>query len=178
MLFRSGGAVELHFYPNEAELKVYVIRGGKELARYGMVGGQTRLLDDPRNPTVDYGPSPAGTYEIVRVSPHASTAWSYSYVPYGAPLRDKGGEIEFRDVDGVWKMATGPSSVFAARNPPPLPRSSYIDGATGKPYPFWQLNDFGHLRGQLKSLKTGQLQGHMIHSSPGNEETRSEEHNV
>ena len=77
----------------------------------------------------------------------------------------------FRDVDGVWKMATGPSSVFAARNPPPLPRSSYIDGATGKPYPFWQLNDFGHLRGQLKSLKTGQLQGHMIHSSPGNEET-------
>ena len=60
--------------------------------------------------------------------------------------------------------------MFAGRNPPPLERASYLD-RTGKVYETWRLNDFGHLRGQLKSVRTGAYQGHMIHSSPKNEAT-------
>ncbi len=164
------GRVELHFYPGDQERKVYVVKDGRELDRYGMVGGQDRFADDVRNPHVDYGPSPAGTYAVVRVSPHASGAWAMSYIPYGAPLREVDREVQFRDVDGSWKIATGPSGVFAGRNPPPLERASYLDRA-GNLHETWRLNDFGHLRGQLKSVRTGVYQGHMIHSSPGQEVT-------
>ena len=165
------GNVELHFYPGDAERKVYVEREGRELARYGMVGGENQFRDDPHNPTVDYSPSPEGAYTVVRVSPHASYSWPYSYVPYGAQLRDTDGEVQFRDVDGTWRFATGPNSVFARRNPPPLGRASYRD-ASGVTYTQWRLNDFGHLRGQLKSVRTGQLQGHMIHGSPHQQSPR------
>lgn len=165
-----GGNVELHFYPGDDERKVYVIKGGRELERYGMVGGQNRFADDPNNPTVDYGPSPAGTYEVIRVSPHASYSWAWSYVPYGAPLDEVDGEVRFRDVDGTWRFATGPKGTFATRNPPPLPASSYRD-SKGVLYETWRLNDFGHLRGQLKSKRTGTIQGHMLHSSPHQEGT-------
>ncbi|MDP2305904.1 MAG: peptidoglycan-binding protein [Pseudomonadota bacterium] len=165
-----GGSVELHFYPGDAERKVYVLKSGRELERYGMVGGQNRFADDPNNPRVDYGPSPAGTYSVIRVSPHASYSWAWSYVPYGAPLREADGEVSFRDVDGAWRIATGPSSTFATRNPPPLPASCYRD-THGKLYGTWRSNDFGHLRGQLKSVRTGTIQGHMLHSSPHQEGT-------
>jgi peptidoglycan hydrolase-like protein with peptidoglycan-binding domain len=165
-----GGAVELHFYPGDSERKVYVMSGTRELARYGMMGGHDSVVDDPRNPTVDYGPSPAGRYKVERVSPHVSTAWAWSYVPYGAPLREAGDEVEYRDVDGTWHLATGPSGVFAGRNPPPLDAACYRDTA-GRLYAVWQLNDFGHLRGQLRSLTSGQIQSHMIHSSPHEETT-------
>jgi peptidoglycan hydrolase-like protein with peptidoglycan-binding domain len=165
-----GGNVELHFYPGNAERKVYVVKSGRELERYGMVGGQNRFADDPDNPHVDYGPSPAGTYAVIRVSPHASYSWAWSYVPYGAPLEEVGGEVRFRDVDGTWRFATGPKGTFATRNPPPLPAASYRD-VHGKLYETWRLNDFGHLRGQLKSTRTGTIQGHMLHSSPHQEGT-------
>ncbi|MDP2316830.1 MAG: peptidoglycan-binding protein [Pseudomonadota bacterium] len=164
------GAVELHFYPGDTERKVYVVSGGKDLDRYGMVGGQNRFKDDPDNPTVDYGPSPSGTYSVIRVSPHASGAWAWSYVPYGSQLREVDGEVQYRDLDGAWRWATGPQSVFARRNPPPLPRASYLD-TRGQLYDAWRMNDFGHLRGQLKSVRTGVVQGHMIHSSPHQEGT-------
>lgn len=164
------GKVELHFYPGDAERKIYVQKDGVLLETYGMVGGQDRYKDDPNNPTVDYGPSPKGTYDVVEVSPHASMAWSWSYVPFGAPLREQGGEVQFQDASGRWQTATGPSSVFAGRNPPPIEKASYYD-ARNKLLPTWTLNDFGHLRGRLKSAASGALQGHMIHSSPSNEGT-------
>lgn len=163
-----GGAVELHFYPGDQEHKLYVIKDGALLATYGMVGGQDRFADDPNNPNVDYGPSPKGSYEVVEVSPHASGAWAWSYVPWGSPLRAAGREVEFQDARGRWQMATGPSSVFAGRNPAPLGRSSYLN-ASGEVMPRWLHNDFGHLRARLRSLSSGAIQGHMIHSSPDNE---------
>ncbi|MFN7144995.1 MAG: peptidoglycan-binding domain-containing protein, partial [Myxococcota bacterium] len=106
------GGVELHFYPGDAERKVYVVKGGRVLERYGMVGGENRFADDPNNPRVDYSPSPAGAYTVVRVSPHVSYAWPWSYVPYGAALREKDGEVQFRDLDGTWRFATGPNGAF------------------------------------------------------------------
>jgi peptidoglycan hydrolase-like protein with peptidoglycan-binding domain len=162
------GQVELHFYPGDQELKLYVMKDGKLLDTYGMVGGNNQTRDDPNNPTVDFGPSPKGKYKIVEVSPHTSGAWSYSYVPYGAQLREQNGEVQFRDGGGQWKWATGPQSVFKGRNPPPLERAAYQD-RDGKPMKVWTLNDFGHLRGRLKSIATGNIQGHMIHSSPDQE---------
>lgn len=165
-----GGKVELHFYPGDAERKVYVLKQGRLLDTYGMVGGEAAGRDDPKNPHVDYSPSPEGLYDVVEVSPHSSFAWNWSYVPYGAALREVGGEVQYQDDKGVWRYATGPSGVFADRNPPPLPRKDYL-GKDGQILPEWTKNDFGHLRGRLKSLKTGALQGHMIHSSPFNQGT-------
>lgn len=164
------GDVELHFYPGDYEQKLYVLQRGKLLDVYGMVGGDAVGRDDPNNPVVDYSPSPKGSYEVVEVSPHASNAWQWSYVPYGAPLREQGGQVQFQDASGAWRWATGPSSAFAGRNPPPLERASYLD-KDGKLLPFWNKNDFGHLRGRLKSVATGTLQGHMIHPSAFNEGT-------
>lgn len=164
------GKVELHFFPGPAEHKVYVLEGGEVRARYGMVGGGAESKDDPNNPTVNYSPSPAGRFEVMELSPHASGAWSWSYVPYGARLREREGEVEFEDQGGVWRRATGPSSVFLRRDPPPLTRSSYLDAA-GELLPIWTKNDFGHLRGRLRDSRGGQLQAHMIHSSPFNQDT-------
>jgi peptidoglycan hydrolase-like protein with peptidoglycan-binding domain len=162
---RHAVAAELHFYPGDKERKLYVLQGGREVARYAMVGGRARSEPDPKNPKVPYDPSPSGTYTVVRVSPHASMSWAWSYVPFGAALREVGGEVQYRDLDGTWRFATGPQGAFAGRTPPPLARASYLD-EKGKLLEVWQLNDFGHLRAQLKSATTGQIQSHMIHSSP------------
>lgn len=164
------GAVELHFYPGDAEQKVYVISQGRVLDVYGMVGGNAVGKDDPNNPHIDFSPSPKGSYDLVEVSPHASNAWQWSYVPYGSPLREVGGQVQYQDTSGTWQWATGPSSVFAGRNPAPLVRANYLD-KEGKLLTSWTLNDFGHLRGRLKSVASGQLQGHMIHPSSFNEGT-------
>lgn len=166
----KAGKVELHFYPGEAELKVYVLRDGAPIDVYPMVGASRIARDDPNNPTVDYSPTPAGSYEVVEVSPHASGAWSMSYVPYGARLREVNGEVQFQDGKGRWAWATGPQGVFRGRNPPPLERADYLE-ADGTLMPTWRLNDFGHLRGRLRNLRTGQVVSHMIHSSPDNELT-------
>lgn len=165
-----GGQVELHFYPGDAERKVYVLKSGQVLDVYGMVGGDDQGRDDPNNPHVDFSPSPAGRYDVVELSPHASGVWNWSYVPYGAPLREVGGEVQYQDSNGRWQWATGPNSVFKDRVPAPLERKSYL-GKDGQLPPRWTMNDFGHLRGRLKSVSTGNLQGHMIHSSAFNQGT-------
>lgn len=164
------GDVELHFYPGDAEQKVYVLQRGKLLDVYGMVGGNLVGRDDPNNPHIDFSPSPKGSYDVVEVNPHTSMAWQWSYVPYGSPLREQGGQVQYQDAAGVWRYATGPSGAFVGRKPAPLERASYLD-KEGKLLPFWNLNDFGHLRGRLKSVATGTLQGHMIHPSAFNEGT-------
>lgn len=140
------------------------------LARYGMVGGHATAAPDPDNPKVDYSPTPTGTYEVVEVSPHASRSWAWSYVPFGSNLREMDGEIQFQDGTGRWQWATGSSSLFKGWNPPPLARASYL-GTDGRVLPRWIANDFGHLRARLRSVATGAVQSHMIHSSPDNEET-------
>lgn len=167
-----GGQVELHFYPGDAERKVYVLKSGRLLDVYGMIGGEQGTRDDPRNPTVDFGPSPAGSYDVVEVSPHTSTAWNWSYVPYGSPLREVAGEIQYQDDKGAWRQATGPNSEFKGRGLPPLERKDYL-APDGTLPPTWTKNDFGHLRGRLKSVATGALQGHMIHTSAWNETTQA-----
>lgn len=165
------GKVELHFYPGNHELKVYVLSEGRLLDTYGMTGGRAQAADDPHS-DVDYSPSPAGRYDIVEVSPHVAASWAWSYVPYGADLRETGGEVEYRDLRGVWRRVTGPGNVFEGRNPPPLPRSCYL-GPDGQVTPVWRANDFGHLRGRLRSQRSGNLMTHMIHSSPDQEETHN-----
>jgi hypothetical protein len=166
---RSEARVELHFYPGNHELKVYVLREGKHVATYGMVGGMADERDDPRS-DVDYTPSPEGRYDVVDVSPHAAFSWSYSYVPYGSDLRESSGEVEYRDGTGKWRFATGPASVFAGRNPPPLGFREYLN-EDGKLPPTWRYNDFGHLRARLRDQTTRALQTHMVHSSADQEET-------
>lgn len=166
------GAVELHFYPHPDEHKLVVKRAGAVLDVYGMVGGHAEGRADPNNPAVPYSPTPAGTYEIVELSVQVSQVWPYSYVPFGAPLREVGGEIQFRDERGQWQWATGPSSAFAGRKPPAPDKSAYKDAA-GRLLPTWTKSDFGHLRGRLKDVATGRFQSHMIHPSGFNEGTET-----
>ena len=168
----AAGPIELHFYPGEHELEVYVLRGGALLDSYAMVGGRAEAKPDPNNPVVSYDPTPAGRYEVIGLSPHASGSWAYSYVPYGSELREQDGEIAFRDGSGVWRLATGQKSVFAGRVVAPLERSAYLD-ADGAVMKVWRANDFGHIRGLLRSLATGQMQTHMIHATPSNEATEA-----
>lgn len=162
--------VELHFYPGEAERKLYVRRGGETLAVYPMVGGRREAAPDPTNPHVAYDPTPSGAYEVVELSPHTSSVWAWSYVPYGAHLRESGGEVQFRDGRGRWQYATGPQGVFRGRTPEPLTRADYLDGR-GRLPAVWRANDFGHLRARLRDLRTGRLVTHMVHAGPGNERT-------
>ena len=164
-------AVELHFYPGSKELKVVVLAKDKGvLAKYGMVGGRADQKPDPNNPKVDFSPTPQGRYEVVGVSPHMSGAWPYSYVPYGAPLREADGEVEFCGKDGQWHRATGDDSVFSDRKPAPLSGDEYRD-VDGNLPSVWTKNDFGHLRARLLDLKTKTYQSHMIHSGPATEAT-------
>lgn len=163
------GRVELHFYPGDHELKVYVLREGRVLDTYGMVGGRDAFVDDARS-AVDYSPTPKGRYEVIELNPHASSSWPYSYVPYGAPLREVDGEVEFRDATGAWRVATGPKGVFAGRDPAPLGREAYF-AADGTLAPMWLLNDFGHLRGRIRNVVTRNVLTHMIHTSPDLEAT-------
>ncbi|MCB9759927.1 MAG: murein L,D-transpeptidase [Alphaproteobacteria bacterium] len=162
--------VELHFYPGPEEHKVYVLRGGDVLEAYGMVGGEPEARDDEHS-DIDYSPTPAGTYEVIRVDPHASWSWAFSYVPFGSHLREVGGEIQFRDGGGVWRFATGPEGVFKDRTPPPLLAAHYRNSDGSLP-PTWTRSEFGHLRGLLRDVRTGRTQGHMIHSSPYAELTK------
>lgn len=162
--------VELHFYPGPQELKVYALRGAEVLGAYAMVGGRIEPRDDPNNASVRYDPTPAGQYVVDLVSPHASSVWAYSYVPYGAALREADGEVLFRDLNGRWRWATGPKGVFAGREPPPLEREDYLD-ADGKLPPAWTRSDFGHLRARLRRISDGAVQTHMIHPVPAQEGT-------
>lgn len=158
-------AVELHFYPNDNEQKVYVLRGGRVLDSYAMVGGERVGRADPSNRAVEYSPTPAGRYEVVKVDPHSSASWPFSYVPYGAQLRDVGGEIQYRDGSGQWRWATGPQSVFLGREPAPLAASHYRNSDGTLP-PTWTKNEFGHIRALLRDARTKASQTHMIHATP------------
>ncbi|MCK6522059.1 peptidoglycan-binding protein [Myxococcota bacterium] len=160
------GRVELHFYPGRHQLKVYVLKGGKVLDVYGMVGGEEGAdRVSSSNPNVRYSETPAGRYRIEEISPHASGTWPRSYVPYGSELRLVDDEVQYRAGDGVWRFATGPRSEFIRRDPPPMTRSGYLnpDGSLPRTY---AGNDFGHLRVYLRDLATGRLQTHMVHPIP------------
>lgn len=157
--------VELHFYPGDAEQKVYVLRGGRVLDAYAMVGGERTPRDDPHHGSVEYSPTPAGRYEVVRVDPHSSYSWPFSYVPYGSHLREVGGEIQYRDGSGQWRWATGPQSVFLGREPAPLSAAAYRDSDGTLP-PTWTRNEFGHIRALLRDARTKAVQTHMIHGTP------------
>lgn len=160
------GRVELHFYPGRHQLKVYVLKAGRVLDVYGMVGGEEGAdRASASNPHVRYAETPAGRYRVEEISPHASGTWPRSYVPYGAELRLVDDEVQFRAGDGVWRFATGPKSEFARRDPPPMTRAGYLnpDGSLPRTY---TGNDFGHLRVYLRDLATGRLQTHMVHPIP------------
>ncbi|MCB9745774.1 MAG: peptidoglycan-binding protein [Alphaproteobacteria bacterium] len=172
----TGGAgaaqppVELHFYPGPEEHVVYVMRGGRAVESYGMVGGEPQARDDA-NSEIDFSPTPEGRYEVVRVDPHASFSWPLSYVPYGSQLQERAGEIWFRDGDGEWLQATGAGSIFGGRTPP-APPAAYYRRSDGTLPPTYTNNQFGHLRALLRDLQDGRVQSHMIHSSPYTELTR------
>lgn len=160
------GRVELHFYPGRHQLKVYVLKAGRVLDVYGMVGGEEGAdRVSASNPHVRYSETPAGRYRVETVSPHASGTWPRSYVPYGSELRLMEDEVQFRAGDGVWRFATGPKSEFIRRDPPPMARAGYLgpDGSLPRTY---TGNDFGHLRVYLRDLATGRLQTHMVHPIP------------
>jgi hypothetical protein len=165
------GKVELHFYPGDHALKLYVIKDGKVLDTYGMVGGhKVGFKDEVHNNGIDYWPSPRGTFDALTPKTIVSSAWPLSRVPYGAQLRELEGEVQYRSADGAWHFATGPRSVLA-KGPSALRREDFL--LSGSLQDTWQNNDFGHLSAYLRSRRTGEILGSIIHSSADNETTEA-----
>lgn len=166
------GKVELHFYPGDQELKVYVMKNGKVLDTYGMVGGnEIGRADTVHNNGINYNPSPRGTYDIVGPETIVSWSWPFSRVPTGSQLREVDGEVQYRSKDGAWHFATGPNGDF--RNAKDTLSKDYYKDENGELLDTWMGSDFGHISGLLRSRNSGKIIGSIIHSG-GDTETTAE----
>lgn len=107
-------------------------------------------------------PSRPGAYRLGPGKAHRTNNWLYSQIPWGAHLRERGGEIEFRPDDrrARWTAATGPRSKLAYT----IPREDFYDD-DGVLMKTWRLNDFGALAWRLRGSP-----GLLIHTTPAIEE--------
>ena len=166
---RRARPVRLDFYPGDGVRKLVVRRDGRVLDVYDMRGGPSRWRPDER-PWVEsrfsWSPTPPGRFRIAGNRPHVSRAWPASQVPFGAALRWRGGQVQFRPrPEAAWRFATGPESVFADRAPHKRLRPEHflVDGELPQRY---SGNDFGHRAVYLQ--RGGAIQGHIIHpTAPG-----------
>ncbi len=103
-------------------------------------------------------PSKPGRYRLGRGKAYRTASWYYSQIPWGAALRQKDGEIQFRP-DGAkqWRWATGPKSKLDYE----IPRADFY-GNDGAVMTEWRLNDFGAIAWRLRGSP-----GLLIHSTPG-----------
>ncbi|MBN2497185.1 MAG: hypothetical protein JXR96_21510 [Deltaproteobacteria bacterium] len=155
--------VYLHFYPGDQQRKLVVRREGKVLDVYDMRGGPSRYRRDRRSRRYGFLPTPRGRYHIKGSAAHTSQSWYYSQVPFGAKLRMKDGQVQFRQ-QGEWKFATGAASVLAR----PMEVKDFLADGGGLPEHYTR-NDFGH-RAFYLIERSGRTAGHMIHPTPRGEE--------
>ncbi|HOX42716.1 MAG TPA: hypothetical protein PK668_03910 [Myxococcota bacterium] len=109
--------VQLDFYPGDQARLLVVRQRGQVVDVYPMRGGPAEGRPDGRSwvdPHFSWAPTPAGTFTLAGSGPHVTSSWKYSQIPFGAELREREGQIEFRLPGGdEWRAATGPRSVFA-----------------------------------------------------------------
>lgn len=135
---------------------IYVEVGGNIVDRLEARGGPPVVLKDGTH-TAD--PSKAGSYQLGAGKSHVTSAWMYSQIAWGAPIREHEGEIQFKNPGAEWTWATGPRCTLRY----PFERANFEDG--GGLMTEWKLNDFGKTAFQIQGSP-----GMYIHTTPPTEE--------
>lgn len=113
------------------------------------------------NRTHTADPSKPGRYRLERGKPYRTRNWLYGQIPWGAELREQGGEIEYRPRgEKRWKLATGPKRSLDHE----IPRAEFY-GPDGALFPEWRLNEFGSIAWRLRGSP-----GLLIHTTPATED--------
>lgn len=181
------GPVRLVIYPGERigpegypVGTLYILNGAEE--RYDAVGGPPPGKGEKGPGGHSAGETPAGIYELAAAEHHVTSNWPKSVVPWGAPIREEKGVIQYQ-VNGRWIAATGPNgTVYRAYqrwelnsgnlNPNPKAleakaRNVFIDDVTGKIITKYDRNDFG-LWSWNMTIK-GKRTAIYIHTTPNSE---------
>lgn len=186
--------LRLVFYPGDRGVKngttlgtIYVVGGGGE--QYEACGGPP-----PGSGYADRGghtadETPAGIYVLDYKEHHTTMNWPMSVIPWGAPLRLEGGELEYQ-VKGKWIRATGPdgtvtkaSLLFAQRThrralseaekaEVVTSTRDYMIEAVGPLPAIYQLNDFGEWAFNL--TRGGSRTAYYVHTTPDDERATRE----
>lgn len=177
--------VSLEIYPGERVDSrgvtlghIYVINGHGE--SYEMAGGPPpgRGYNDKGGHSA--GITPPGHYVLGPQEHHTTSSWPMSVIPWGAPLREADGEIQYQ-VRGRWITASGPQGTVTqatmqfhirSGSQPNLSdvaasvRRAFYDQA-GNLIPVWNHNDFGMWAWNLTSH--GARSPYYVHTTPPNE---------
>jgi hypothetical protein len=126
-------------------------------------GGPPFTMKDGDKHTAD--PSKAGTYKLGAGKSVVTSSWAYSQIAWGAPIREKDGEIQFKNPGEDWRFATGPKSKLAQL----LERSDFQND-DGSLVTEWRKNDFGETDFRIQGSP-----GLYVHTGPQTEESLREE---
>jgi hypothetical protein len=126
--------------------------------------------------------TPAGHYVLGHQEHHTTQNWPMSVIPWGAPLREHGGEIQYQ-IGGHWVDATGAHGrvthaavLWVRRSGVHLPFAQIVKEVRELPQfrlpdgslkSSWDLNDFGKWSWNL--LKNGVRSAYYIHTTPDDE---------
>jgi hypothetical protein len=158
---------------------IYVVNGGDEA--YDMTGGPPpgKGYHDRGGHTA--GVTPHGHYVLDKAEHHISRGWPKSVIPWGAKLREEGGQIQY-EVAGRWHTATGRNGEVTKAAQAFLHRSGQnlsldqVDRDAVRPLfyqkdgtllPMWNKNDFGNWSWNMK--ENGERSAYYIHTTPENE---------
>src|SRR5205085_1960278 len=122
------------------------------------------------------GVTPAGQYALGQQEHHTTQNWPMSVIPWGAPLREHSGEIQYQ-AGAKWINATGPHGkvtqaaiLWLQRSGKHVPSAQVVKEVRDLPQfrlpsgslkPTWDLNDFGKWSWNL--LKNGARSVYYIH---------------
>lgn len=182
-----GHGLKLVIYPGEGTDKagttvghIYVVGGKKEA--YEMAGGPPPGKGKKGDGGHSAGVTPPGPYVLGRQEHHTTPNWPMSVIPWGAPLREHAGEIQYQ-TGGKWVNATGPHGtvthayvLWFQRSHKHMPFKDLVDGVRllpqfrwpdGSLKATWDMNDFGNWSWNL--LKDGQRSVYYIHTTPEDE---------
>lgn len=186
---KAQSGIELVIFPGESRRDdgtfmgtIYVLGANGE--HYPMAGGPRKKHKDRGGHSA--GPTPAGHYILDYAEHHTSGGWPASVIPWGAPLREAGKEVEYY-ADGHWIPATGPNGrvvaaarAFVARDHRKFSHAE-LDAAVRSEYLYtgpnnslpkeYRLNDFGKWSWNLK--KHGRRTVYYIHTTPANEDQQA-----
>lgn len=165
----SGGGAIGHIYIVGGKGEAYEMAGGPPPGKgYRDRGGHTA------------GETPAGDYVLDHQEHHTSENWPKSVIPWGAKLREHGGEVQYQ-VGGQWHTATGAHGTvtqatvkFYARSGQHVALAGVVEivrklfyQPNGTLRSTWDQNDFGVWSWNLK--KHGARTVYYIHTTPEDE---------
>lgn len=120
-----------------------------------------------------------GIYVLDRAERHTTINWPASVVPWGAPIRENNGIIQYQ-IGNQWRDASGPrgtvtqaTRLFYARTPDAhktpqdieeTVRDIFVNDRTKQLMQVYEGNDFGKLSWNLK--RNGRRTAYYIHTTP------------